>query len=65
MNLFIIHKEILRKSQKSLLKEIRGPGKVQIDFMILELTQLKELRPLEEVPSLEEESGRENPFIPY
>jgi len=36
-----------------------------IDFSILLSPKLKALEFLEDVPPLEEEAGRENPFVPY
>jgi hypothetical protein len=46
-------------------EEIEILRRPKIDFSVLQLPQLKELQLLEEVPSVEEEVGRENPFLLY
>lgn len=44
--------------------EVSTP-KIEIDFATLKNPLLEELQPLEPIPALEGEVGRENPFIPY
>lgn len=41
------------------------PKKIEIDFDFLKNPVLKELQPYEEIQPLEDEAGRENPFIVY
>lgn len=41
------------------------PAKIEIDWQTLKDPSLQALKSWEEIPSLEEETGRENPFIPY
>ncbi len=37
---------------------------VEINFQVLESTKLENLQVFEKTPPLEEEAGRENPFLP-
>jgi hypothetical protein len=46
-------------------KEMKKPPLIEIDFRVLENPNLKKLEVFEEIPALEKEFGRENPFIPY
>lgn len=60
---FVSKKDILKFPKPE--KEISTSRVIKIDFSVLESPQLKELQSLEKVPSIEEEIGRKNPFIPY
>jgi hypothetical protein len=41
------------------------PPEIKIDFNMLKSPILRELKPFEKIVPLEDEVGRENPFIPY
>jgi len=61
---FIIQRDVFMKDPVA-EKETQILRRPEIDFSVLRSPQFKELRPLEQVPPLKEEAGRENPFIPY
>lgn len=42
-----------------------APREVKIKFELLESSALENLQPFERISPLEEEAGRENPFLPY
>lgn len=44
------------------IEETSLPEKVEIDISVLNSQKIKELQLLEEIPSVETEIGRENPF---
>lgn len=55
------------KKEKPKVSPIKFPPlrEIGIDKEVLESEFLKEAQPFEEIPPLEEEKGRENPFLPY
>lgn len=61
---FVVQRGILMRFVP-VQEEIEEPRLVEIDFSVLKSPQLKELQPLEQILFVQEEIGRENPFIPF
>lgn len=61
---FVIQKGILTKRPVSGGEEVLQRY-IEIDFSVLQSSQLEKLQLPEQVPALEGEAGRENPFIAY
>ncbi len=61
---FVVQRGILKRIVP-VQEEIEEPRLVEIDFSVLKSPQVKELQPLEQILFVQEEIGRENPFIPF
>lgn len=66
LTFFVVWRGFLFKPKAVLAPTISEPPEIEINFQTLKSPLLKELQPYQEIePLLEEEMGRENPFIPY
>lgn len=65
--LFLFLKFFMLKPKIERPEEVitKKPPLIEIDFSVLENPILKKLEIFEEIPPLEKEFGRENPFTPY
>jgi len=62
----VIWQGFFKEEKETFLEELILPREeVKIDFDFLKSPFLEELQPFSEIEPLEEEIGRENPFIPY
>lgn len=62
----IIWRGFFVKEKPSLPEKPSIPTReITIDFQVLESPVLEKFQPFEKATPLEEEAGRENPFIPY
>lgn len=63
---FVVWQGFFREEKETFLEKLILPRKeVKIDFDFLKSPFLENLQPFSEIEPLEEEIGRENPFVPY
>lgn len=64
--LIIVWRGALLKSKQVLAPTVSPlPQKVEINYEVLKNSVLKDLQPFEDIKPLEEEIGRDNPFLSY